>query len=131
MGKLDELGGVLEVRLEVLLVGAVIHDGGEASLDGLEAVLVGAVIEVKGNRHGDVEGVHHVDDDVVAQLEAGHPLGGASGALDDERALELLGSREDAVGPLDVVRVERAEAVVALLGRLEHVRSVNEHVLPP
>ena len=52
MGKLNELLGAVEVKLEGLLVRAVIHDGREAGLDALEAVLVRTVIEVKGDGNG-------------------------------------------------------------------------------
>ena len=95
------------------------------------ALLVGAVVEVQGDGDGNVlvldELVDHVGDD----LEAGLPLGGAAGALDDERGLELLAGVQDGRGPLEVVGVERADAVVALLGTLKHGLGVNEHVVPP
>ena len=109
-------------------MGAVVHDGGEAGLDALVALLVGAVVEVQGDGDGDVlvldELVDHVGDD----LEAGLPLGGAAGALDDERGLELLAGVQDGRGPLEVVGVEGTNAVVALLGALEHGSCVDEHV---
>ena len=109
-------------------MGAVVHDGGEAGLDALEDVLVGAVVEVEGNRDGDVlvldELLHHVGDDLVADL----PLGGATRALDDDRGLELLGGVENRGRPLEVVGVEGANGVVTLHSGLEHGSSVNEHV---
>ena len=92
MGELHELLGAVEVELEGLLVGAVVHDGGEARLDGLEAVLVRTMVEVE--RHGDGHagrldgGLDHVG----ADLEAAHPLGGTGGALDDQRAISESGS---------------------------------------
>ena len=128
MGGLDDLLGALEVELEGLLVGAVVHDGGEAGLDALEDVLIGAVVEVHGNRDGDVHVLDEVLDEVGDDLVAGLPLGGAGGALDDDGGLELLGGGEDARGPLEVVGVERADGVVALLRGLKHGSSVDEHV---
>ena len=128
---LHDLGGALEVHLEGGLMGAVIHDGGEASVDGLEAVLIGAVIEVHGNRNGDVHVVNEVGDDVADDLEAHLPLGGTSGALDDDGSLELFGGLEDGAGPLEVVGVEGGDAIMALDGGVEHVLSVNKHVVPP
>ena len=129
VGELDDLGRAVDVGLEVGLVGAVIHDRGEAGLDALETSLVGAVVQVQGNRHGNVlvldELTHHVSDD----LEAGLPLGGTRGALDDDRALRLLGGVEDGGGPLEVVGVEGTNAVVALLGVLKHSGCIDEHVI--
>ena len=128
MSDLHDLGGAGEVGLKVGLVGAVVHDGGEAGLDALEGVLVGAVVKVKGNGDGDVlvldELVNHLGDD----LEAGLPLGGTRGALNDDRALQLLRGIQDGRGPLEVVGIEGTNAVVALLGALEHGSCVDEHV---
>ena len=112
-------------------MGAVIHDGGEASVDSLEAVLVGAVIEVHGDRHGDAHVVNEILDDVLDDLEALLPLGGTSGALDDDGGLGLLGGGQNRAGPLEVVGVESGDAVMTLDGGLEHSSSVNEHVVPP
>ena len=125
---LDDLGRALEVDLEAGLVGAVVHDGGEAGLDALEDVLVGAVVEVEGHGHGDVLVLKELLDDVSADLVAALPLGSAAGALDDDRGLELLGGVKDRGRPLEVVGVERADGVVALLGTLEHGSCVNEHI---
>ena len=128
VGGLDDLLGALEVEVEGLLVGAVVHDGGEAGLDALEDVLVGAVVKVERNGHGNVlvldELLHDVSDDLVADL----PLGGAARALDDDRGLQLLGGVKNRGRPLEVVGVEGANGVVALLSGLEHGSSVNEHV---
>ena len=128
VGGLDDLLGALEVEVEGLLVGAVVHDGGEAGLDALEDVLVGAVVEVQGHGHGDVlvldELLHDVSHDLVADL----PLGGAARALDDDRGLQLLGGVQDRGRPLEVVGVEGAHGVVALGRGLEHGSSVDEHV---
>ena len=86
------------------------------------------MIEVQGNRHGDVlvldELLHEVGDDLVAGL----PLGGTGGALEDDRGLQLLGGVEDRGRPLEVVGVERADGVVALGGGLQHGSGVDEHV---
>ena len=129
MGKLDDLLGAVEVELEGLLMGAVVHDGGEPGLDALEAVLVGTVIEMERHGDGDVQGLdgglHHIGADLVAA----HPLGGTAGALHDERGLRLLGGSEDGERPLEVVGVECAERVVAGLGFLEHLCCVDEHGL--
>lgn len=54
---LNELLGAVEVKLEGLLVRAVIHDGRKAGLDALEAVLVRTVIEVKGDGNGNARGL--------------------------------------------------------------------------
>ena len=43
MGCMDQLGGLLYV-LRDRIMGAVEHDGGEASLDTLIAALIGAVV---------------------------------------------------------------------------------------
>ncbi len=131
VAELHDLGGALHVDVEGGLMGAVIHDGGEAGVDGLEAVLVGAVVEVHGNRHGDVHVVNEVLDDVGDDLEAHLPLSSASGALDDDGRLQLLGSLEDGASPLEVVGVEGGNAIVTGNSGVEHVLSVNEHVVPP
>ena len=128
MGGLDDLGGALEVGLEVGLVGAVVHDGGEAGLDAGEGLVVGAVIEVQGNGDGDVLVLNELLDHVGDNLEAGLPLGSTAGALDDQRGLELLAGVKDGRGPLKVVGVESTNAVVALLCGLKHCGCVNEHV---
>ena len=131
VGDLHDLSGAVEVDLEGLLVGAVVHYGGEAGLDALKAVLVGAVIEVQGDRDGHAGGLdgglHHVG----ADLEAAHPLGGAGGALDNQRGLGLLGGLEDGKRPLQVVGVKRAESVVTGLGVLQHLSCIDEHIGPP
>ena len=127
MSELDDLLGAVEVELEGLLVGAVIHDRGEAGLDALEAVLVGTVIEVKSDGHGGTGGLDGSLDHVGADLEAAHPLGSASGALKDQRRLGLLSSLEDGERPLKVVGVERAEGIVTGLGLLQHICCVDEH----
>ena len=131
MAELHDLGGALKVNLERGLVGAVVHDGGKTSVDSLEAVLVGAVIEVHGNRNGDVHVVNKISHDVANDLEAHLPLGGTSGALNDNRSLELLGGLKNGARPLEVVGVEGGDAVVTLYGGLEHSGCINEHVLPP
>ena len=127
VGQAHKLGGTVEVHLEVGLMGAVVHDGGKAGLDALEAVLVRAVVEVKGNGHRDAhrlsQGVHNLGNDLEARL----PLGGTGGALDDDGRLRLLGGSEDGTGPLKVVGVERGDGVVALFGRTKHRGSANEH----
>jgi hypothetical protein len=125
VGDLHELLGVGDVRGEVLLVRAVVHDRGEAGLDALVAVLVRAVVEVEGHRHGDVLVLDELVDERGDDLEAGLPLGGAARALDDQRGLLGLGGVEDRRRPLQVVRVERADAVVPGLGLLEHVGCVD------
>ena len=127
MGKLHDLGGVGKVGLEVLLVRAVVHDGGKAGVDALKGGLVGAVIEVKGNGHGDVLGLdevlHHVGDELKGSL----PLGSTAGALDDERRLQLLTGIQNGRGPLKVVGVECTNTIVALLGALKHCGCIDEH----
>ena len=80
-----------------------------------------------GDVHGVNEGVDHGRDDLVAALV----LGGAHGALHDQRRLGLLGRAQDGHSPLEVVLVEGADAIVTGHGLLEHVGSVDEHVLPP
>ena len=127
VGKLNELLGAVEVKLEGLLVRAVIHDGREAGLDALEAVLVRTVIEVKGDGNSNARGLDGSLDHVGADLETAHPLGGTSGALKDQRRLGLLGGLENSQGPLEVVGVEGTETVLAGLGLLEHVCCVDEH----
>ena len=127
VGKLNELLGAVEVKLEGLLVRAVIHDGREAGLDALEAVLVRTVIEVKGDGNGNARGLDGSLDHVGADLETAHPLSGTSGALKDQRRLGLLGGLENSQGPLEVVGVEGTETVLAGLGLLEHVCCVDEH----
>ena len=127
VGKLNELLGAVEVKLEGLLVRAVIHDGREAGLDALEAVLVRTVIEVKGDGNGNARGLDGSLDHVGADLETAHPLSGTSGALKDQRRLGLLGGLENSQGPLEVVGVEGTESVLAGLGLLEHVCCVDEH----
>ena len=127
MGKLNELLGAVKVKLEGLLVRAVIHDGREAGLDALEAVLVRTVIEVKGDGNGNARGLDGSLDHVGADLETAHPLSGTSGALKDQRRLGLLGGLENGQGPLEVVGVEGTESVLAGLGLLEHVCCVDEH----
>ena len=67
VGQLHELLGALDVGLELGLVRAVVHDGGEARVDALEAVLIGAVIEVQGDGDGNVHGLDRRDS-VVAGL---------------------------------------------------------------
>ena len=131
VGELHELLGVLDVDVEVGLVGTIVHDGGEAGVDALEAVLVRTVIEVHGDGDGDVHGVNEVTDDVSDDLEALLPLGGTSGALDDDGSLRLLSSGEDGARPLKVIGVECGDAVVTSLGGLKHTCSVYEHLLPP
>ena len=127
VGKLNELLGAVEVKLEGLLVRAVIHDGREAGLDALEAVLVRTVIEVKGDGNGNARGLDGSLDHVGADLETAHPLSGTSGALKDQRRLGLLGGLENSQGPLEVVGVEGTETVLAGLSLLEHVCCVDEH----
>ena len=127
VGKLNELLGAVEVKLEGLLVRAVIHDGRKAGLDALEAVLVRTVIEVKGDGNGNARGLDGSLDHVGADLETAHPLSGTSGALKDQRRLGLLGGLENSQGPLEVVGVEGTETVLAGLGLLEHVCCVDEH----
>ena len=100
VGELDELLRAVEVELESLLVGAVIHDGREAGLDGLEAILIGTVIEMQGDWNGNAGGLDGGLDHVGADLETAHPLGSASGALNDKRGLGLLSSLEKSEGPL-------------------------------
>ena len=128
MGELHELLGAVEVELEGLLVGAVIHDGGEAGLDSLEAVLIGTVIEVERHRNGhagSLDGsLHHIG----ADLEAAHPLGSTSGALNDQRALGLFSSLEKSERPLQVVGVEGTESIMSGLSLLEHVSCIDEHM---
>ena len=124
-----DLGGTLEVDLEVRLVRAVVHDGGEAGVDALEHVLVGAVVEVQRDGDRDVLGLDQVTHQVGDDLEADLPLGSAARALDDHRRLQLLRSIEDGRRPLEVVRVEGAKGVLAALGSLEHVRCVDKHGL--
>ena len=127
VGKLNELLGAVEVKLEGLLVRAVIHDGREAGLDALKAVLVRTVIEVKGDGNGNARGLDGSLDHVGADLETAHPLSGTSGALKDQRRLGLLGGLENSQGPLEVVGVEGTKTVLAGLGLLEHVCCVDEH----
>ncbi len=63
------------VKLEGLLVRAVIHDGREAGLDALEAVLVRTVIEVKkGDGNGNARGLDGSLDHVGADLETAPTL---------------------------------------------------------
>ena len=85
------------------------------------------MVEVHGNGHGDLHVVAEVAHDVGNGLEALLPLGGAGGALDDDGALELLGCGEDGTGPLKVVGVEGRHGVVALLGGLKHLCSIDKH----
>lgn len=122
-----ELRGVLHVDVEVLLVGAVVHDGGEAGVDALEAGVVGAVVEVQGDGHGEVQGVVHGVHEGGDGLVAGLVLAGAHGALDDEGRLGLLGRQHDGVAPLEVVGVEGADGVVAGDGVVEHLLGIDEH----
>ena len=89
------------------------------------------MVEMHSNGNGDVHVVNEVGDDVADDLEAHLPLGSTSGALDDDGRLELLGGLEDGAGPLEVVGVERGNCIVAGNSGVEHVLSVNEHVVPP
>ena len=54
VGGLDDLDSVIEICLEVLLMRAVVHDGGEACVDALKDILKRAMVEVQGNGDGDV-----------------------------------------------------------------------------
>ena len=127
MGKLHELRGVLDVDVEGLLVGAIVHDGREASVHCLEAGLIGAVVEVKRHRNRDVHILDEVVDDSSNDVVAALILCCTHGALDDQRGLLLLSCGQDCLGPLEVVGVESTKAVVALLGGLEHVRCIDKH----
>ena len=131
MGDLDDLGGLLEVDLEGLLMGAVVHDRREASVDALQAVLIGAMVEVKGDRHGDVLVLDEVLDDVGDDLERNLPLGSSARALDDNGRLSGLGGVEDRRGPLEVVGVECGDGVMALRCGVQHVFCAYEHDAPP
>ena len=127
MSELDEFLGAVEVELEGLLMGTVIHDRGEAGLDALEAVLIRTVIEVKSDGNGNTRSLNSGLDHVCADLEAAHPLSSASGALKNQRRLGLLGSLKNGKRPLQVVGVESAESVVTGLCLLQHICCVDEH----
>ena len=108
MGGLDDLGGVIEVGLEVLLMRAVVHDGGEACVDALKDILECTMIEVQGNGDADVLDLDEIPHDVCNDFVGGLPLGRTAGALDDDRRLKLLGSIQNRSGPLEVVGVKRS-----------------------
>ena len=131
MGDLDDLGGLLEVDLEDLLMGAIVHDRREASVDALQAVLVGAMVEMKGNRYGNVLVLDEVLDDVGDDLERDLPLGSTARALDDDGRLSGLSGVENRRSPLEVVGVECGDGVMALRCGVQHVFCAYEHNAPP
>ena len=89
------------------------------------------MVKVKSNWNGDVlvlnKTTNHVCNNAVAYL----PLCCAAGALNDDRRLKLFCCIKDCCGPLKVVLVECADAIVALLGTLEHGFCAYKHAKPP
>jgi hypothetical protein len=124
VGHLDNLARdahvVLEVRWRLAVVhqGAVHHHAREAQVYGALAGL-GRVAVVLVQRHGDLgvdlrRRLHEVVEEAVVGV-----LPRAPGSLDDDRRLGLPGRLHDRLYLLQVVDVERPDAVVALCGLVE------------
>lgn len=130
MSEVHKLLGAVEIGLEVGLVRTVVHNGRKACVHGLEAILIGTMIEVQSNRNRNVESLNASFDHIGTNLVAAHPLGSAARALHDKRRLGLLGSLENSERPFQVVGVEGAQTVMAGFSILKHVACVNEHTNP-
>ena len=126
MGHGHQLGGLGHVLVDGI-VAAVKHDGGEAGFDAGFGALIGAVVQVQGHRHGDAQALVHGADHGGHDLEPGHILAGAFRHTQDHGAVHLLRGEQDALGPLQVVDVELADAVVAVAGLQQHIGSIYQH----
>ena len=124
MGKVDKLGGLLDVFVEGEMR-AVEHDGRESGGDAALGPFERAVIEMEGDGNGDAEALVHRADHRGDGLEAGHVLGRAFGDTEDDRRIEFLGGGQDGLGPLQVVDVELSDGIVSVTGNLQHSASID------
>ncbi len=115
-GKLSGLGKVLFNGKRR----AVEHDGGEPGFQALVRALIGAVVQMQGDRNGNAHGVHDVVDHVGNVLEAAHIFAGSFGDLDNDGSLALLRGLKDRFGPLKVVEVECTDGIVTGIGGVHH-----------
>ena len=116
----NQLGGLGNVLLNGIM-GAVEHDGREACLDTLVAVLIGAMIQMDGYGYIDVQilqkAVHHAHYRVIAA----HVLAGAFGHTQNHGRLALLCSQQDSLGPLQIIDIELSYRVMTCLCLFQHL----------
>ena len=126
VSQLNQLGGLGNVLVDGV-VAAVEHDAGEASLDAGLGALVAAVVQMQSNGNGDVQGLDHSLNHGGHGLVTGHVLAGALRYTQNNRAVQLLRSEQDGLGPLQVVDVELANGIVAVAGFVEHFGCAYQH----
>ena len=113
------VAGLFDVLLNGILA-AVKHHGAEAALDCRQRFLIGAVVHVRADRHGDLEEVHEIAYHVRDGPVAAHVLGRAAGHAQDDGAFHFLGGQQERADGFHIVQVEVAHGVMALLGQGQH-----------
>ena len=126
MGQSHQLGGLGNVLVDGIMA-AVEHDGGEAGGHAGLGALVGAVVQVQGHGNGDAQALIHGADHGSHGLETGHILAGTLGNTEDDGAVHLLRSQQDALGPFQVVDVELTDGVMTVTCLQQHIGCVYQH----
>ena len=119
MGSRNQLLGLLNVLFD-RIVGSVEHDGRKSGFDTLVAGVISAVVQMQGNRNGDVQLFQHSVYHSYNGLIAAHVLSCALGNAEDNGRIQLLSRLKDGLRPLQVVDVELANRIMAGFRLVEH-----------
>ena len=103
------------------------HNGRKSGLNAAVATLVGAMVQVKRNRNGDLQFVDHRLYHIGNGLKAAHIFPCALGNAENDGRIEFLRGLQDRFRPFQVVDVELTYGIMAGFCFYKHFFCGNKH----